>query len=234
MNLFDLESTLQEFKKKNVDLKVIKQLKAGKEAQGYLVECDRKLTFLKVYKNYALRSFKNTDVYTVGRYIKRPSHRKSVTQKNKFGKIFIQNTWVMREFYLLKKIFNKRGNIPEPFLSAHNAILMEYIGNKVTPAPKLKDVELTKKQAKECFKTVIENIRIFLDIGIVHSDLSPYNILYWKGKPYIIDFPQAIDIRNSPNRELFLKREIGNISNYFEKYLEINKKAVLQSVTKQE
>src|SRR6266498_373438 len=102
---------------------------------------------------------------------------------------------------------------------------MAFIGEKEI-APRLVDAELTEKQAREAFEQVLKDIQILLDCGVVHSDLSSYNILWWRQKPIIIDSPQAVDIRQNPNKNELLKRDLDNIINYFEKYFKINKERI--------
>lgn len=202
-----LEEALSQLRAKNIIVEVVRQLSSGKEAVVYLVSMDRKLYVLKVYKDYAIRSFKSNQVYFAGKHIGRPSERKAVAKRNKFGKNLLHRLWVKREFYLLKKLFDSGINVPEPIAMSNTAILMEYIGDEISPAPLLKNVKLSPKEAKAVYKKLIDDIDTMLENGIVHGDLSPYNVLYWQGKPYIIDFPQAVDVRNNPNWEELLERD---------------------------
>ena len=222
MQLFDIEGALSAFDQKQFKLEVYQTLKAGKEAQVLLVKHDNTLLALKVYKNHLLRSFKKTDIYMAGKYIKKQSHRRAVLQKNEFGEQYIQDTWIMREFHLLQKIYSLNATIPQPFEAVTNAILMEYIGVDDSPAPKLTDVQLDQDLAQSAFDSIMNDMKRFLQAGIVHSDLSPFNILWWNNLPYIIDFPQAVDIRTNPNSEAMLRRDIHNISTYFTKHFPVN------------
>ncbi len=230
MQLFDIDGALSALDQKQFKLSLYKTIKAGKEAQVLLVKHDKGLLALKVYKNHLLRTFKKTDIYMTGKYIKKQSHRKAVEQKNKFGKQYIQDTWVMREFHLLQKIYTIKATIPQPIAAVTNAILMEFIGSKDIPAPKLIDVQLDYDQAPFAFENIVNDMRLFLQAGIVHSDLSPFNILWWKNLPYIIDFPQAVDIRTNPNTEEMLRRDIHNISTYFTKHFPINEEDIFQQL----
>lgn len=99
---------------------------------------------------------------------------------------------------------------------------MEYIGELDTPAPRLSDARLSPEQAQKAFDAILENIRLFFQTGIVHGDLSEYNILYWNDTAYIIDFPQSIDIRTHPQVRELLDRDVRNICKYFEKYFPID------------
>jgi len=127
--------------------------------------------------------------------------------------------WVKREFYMIVKLHNAGANIPKPVAMTKNAILMEYIGDESYAAPLLKDVNLAKEEIKNVYQLILNNISIFYDIGIVHGDLSPYNILYWNEEPYIIDFPQSADIRNNPNTDELLKRDKENIEKWYKEQM---------------
>ena len=94
---------------------------------------------------------------------------------------------------------------------------MKYIGDREYPAPLLKDATLTPKQIEKYYKVIKQDIDIFWKNGIVHGDLSEYNILYWKGKIYIIDFPQSVDVRNNSNAEALLARDKKNIDSWYQK-----------------
>jgi len=212
-----LENAINQLKSKNIDLTVIKQLSLGKEATVYLVEHKGKKLALKVYKDYLKRSFQKNRDYIEGKYIRRPSERKAISRRNKFGKKLLHRMWVKREFYMLRKLFASGVNIPEPIAMTSNSILMDFIGDGDIPAPLLKDVKLEPNDAKRVYEKLRADIRTMKDNGIVHGDLSPFNILFWKGEPYIIDFPQSLDIRNNPNCEKVLQRDIKNIDRWYEK-----------------
>lgn len=213
----ELEEAISRFNSKHIELNVIKKLPSGKEAEVYLVESKTQLFALKVYKERLKRSFKNDQVYTQGKFYRRASERKAVRLNTGFGKALKQRLWIKREFYLLKKLFDAGANIPEPIEMVPNAILMKYIGDREHPAPLLKDATLTPKQIEKYYKVIKQNIDIFWKNGIVHGDLSEYNILYWKGKIYIIDFPQSVDVRNNSNAEALLARDKKNIDSWYQK-----------------
>ena len=129
--------------------------------------------------------------------------------------------WIRREFFLLKKLHEMGANVPEVYDWTPESILMEFIGDDEI-APRLIDVELTKKQAIMAFEAVLKAVKLMLECGVVHSDLSAYNILWWQDKPWIIDLPQAIDMRQNLNRTELLKRDLNNLTAYFSRYFAIN------------
>lgn len=212
-----LGSSLQQLGRKGIELHLVRRLTSGKEATVYVVTDEDNLYALKVYKDYATRAFKRNENYLAGKYVRRPSERKAMQKRSRLGKNLIHRLWIKREFYLLKKLFEAEADVPEPIYMTHNAILMEYIGNKNYPAQLLRGIRLDKTEAKKVYKNILKNIDIFYKNGIVHGDLSEYNILYANGKIYVIDFPQAVDIRNNPNAEEMLKRDIENVEKWYNK-----------------
>lgn len=206
-------SVLSEWRKKHPDLTMLSKLKSGKEADLWLVRIDSELRALKVY---ARGSLSTRGQYNAGQWISEASLRKAVRQKTKVGKNLQARLWTKREFYLLKKLREQGAIVPQALDYTSNAILMEYLGAETSPAPRLIDVRLDPAIIARVQVQIEQSIKLFLDDGIVHGDLSAYNILWWDGKPWIIDFPQAADIRRNPNwRELY-DRDIRNVRDYFE------------------
>lgn len=213
-----LEEAISQLKAKGTGVTTLKQLSSGKEATVYLVtDENKKLLALKVYKDYISRSFKNNQEYLAGKHVRAHSEKRAIQKQSRFGKELTQKLWVKREFYMLKKLYDAGISTPKPIEMTKNAILMEYIGDENTPAPRLKDTSRDKKTLEKTFRTIIENIDLMYRQGIIHGDLSPFNILFWNNKPYIIDFPQSIDIRNNPNAQEMLERDRCNIDNWYKK-----------------
>lgn len=207
-----LQKSLEELKTKKYNLNLIRIISTGKEATVYLVrENNEKLYALKVYKDYETRAFKRNQEYIAGKYIHKKSEQKAIRKNNSFGKKLSHTVWIKREYFLLRRLYELNIKIPKPIVQVSNAILMEYLGDYNNPAPKLKDVVLQKSEAKKIYTIIENNIDTMYKNGIVHGDLSPYNILYWKNVPYIIDFPQALDIRNNPNVITILERDKMNM-----------------------
>jgi RIO kinase 1 len=129
---------------------------------------------------------------------------------------------------MLKKLFDLGAKIPKPIMQIDDAILMELLGDEDSIAPRLSDVRLSAEEAQEALSEVLENVDIFWDSGIVHADLSAFNILWWQSHPYIIDFPQAVDVRTHPDAQQLLQRDLKNVIQYFRKYIEIDEKNIAQ------
>ncbi len=208
------QSVLLEWQKKYTDFKVVRKLKSGKEADAWLVSMSNTLYVLKNYKGNHMRT---RDQYNEGKWIHEASLRKAIRQKTNIGKNLQKKLWVKREYYIMKKVFAFGAAVPEVFDYTADSILMQYIGDAHHPAPRLIDVHFSDHEKKKILMIIESNLKLFLENGIIHADLSPYNILWWNNKPWIIDFPQSIDIRKNPNWEKLYNRDLENIKNYLGK-----------------
>lgn len=206
------ENIHSEWIKKYPSFKVVGKIKSGKEADVWQVIINEKSFALKIYEPQVQISTKGQ--YTEGQWLNEPSLRKAIKQKTKIGKTLQQKLWTKREYYLLKKLYEQGAIVPEAFDYTDNAILMQYLGDETGPAPRLIDIKLSDSVKSQILATIITSIKLFLNNGIVHGDLSAYNILWWDDKPWIIDFPQAVDIRHNPNWQQFYERDMQNIQSY--------------------
>ena len=136
-------------------------------------------------------------------------------RRTRFGKQFLHASWIRYELSALQNLHAAGADVPQPFASASNAILMDYIGDEYTTAPTLNTVKLSRNEADRLFERVLHNIRIMLSNEIIHGDLSAYNILYWDGEITLIDFPQVVNpYRNRSALDIFT-RDITRICDYF-------------------
>jgi RIO kinase 1 len=124
--------------------------------------------------------------------------------------------WCRREFSNLKTAFDFGINCPEPIAFYENVLVMKFIGENGIPAPRLVDLKLEKGEAEVIYKLIFEEMKKLLKAKLVHTDLSPYNILIWE-KPYLIDFSQAVTFEH-PFAKEFFERDVKNINNFFEKF----------------
>jgi RIO kinase 1 len=201
---------------------VVSHIKSGKEAAVFRAMLDGKIVAMKVYKNPEERSFQNAYEYLAGKFYKSPSARRAVAKKNKFGRKLKQKNWIKREFFMLQKFHEAGATIPRPILQIDDSIFMELLGDEGIVAPRLIDIELDQNEAATAYHSIIESMLIFWEHGIVHADLSPYNVLWWKSKPFIIDFPQSIDKRLHHDARNILDRDLKNITKYFGRYTEVD------------
>lgn len=220
--MIDIEAILQDYRKKGYELSNPQEVKSGKEATLFVVGWSGRELALKVYIDPNLRSFQATGEYTSGKYQRNPSERRSSFRKSRFGKDLLHRSWVRREFFLLEKARERGIPVPEVYECTNNSVLMEFIGDAGNSAPRLIDAELSKDRAEQALESLLKTVRMFLDLGMVHGDLSEYNILYWNETPYVIDLPQAIDIRENPNVKQFLRRDLDNLIRFFGKFISVD------------
>ena len=217
-NLTELETALQELTQKKFPVIPIRELKSGKEAKVWVVksENDDSLYALKLYHDFHARAFQTQKNYLQDRYVADGAAIKRAMRKgNEVGRQFIQDTWIMREQYFLKKLASQTKYIPQMVKAVRNGVLLEYIGDELNPAPRLSDTKISQEVWQHTADILLDLIDLFLANGIIHGDLSAFNVLWWKEKPYVIDFPQAIDIKESKRVPELLKRDIKNVLNYF-------------------
>ncbi len=206
------EAVLREWRKKYPDIEVANCLKSGKEADVWLVNIKGALYALKVYVASGLSTKAQ---YTQGQWIAEASLQKAVKQKTKVGKDLQRRLWTKREYYLLQKLRAEGAIVPEVFNFTDNAILMQYLGDERGAARRLVDIRLDGSIRSEVQAKIEVSMKLFLDNGIVHADLSAYNVLWWNDQPWVIDFPQAADIRHNPNWQELYERDLANIRSYF-------------------
>src|SRR5258708_35471728 len=175
---------------------VLYTVKSGKEATVYCCQArpsmGADLLAAKVYRPRTNRSFKTDPIYREARVIKSGQVRRAVENKTRFGREAQFAMWVNYEFEALKALYKAGADIPRPFASAENAILMEYLGDRRQAAPALQHVELSRGGARRVFDQLMGNIELWLAHNYIHADLSAYNVLYWRAKPCIIRFPQCL------------------------------------------
>jgi len=206
---------------------VIKIIKGGKEASVYLCQANptagTKLLAAKVYRPRSLRNLRKDHIYREGRaqldadgleIIDERQH-KAIKNRTTYGQKLMHTSWIEHE-YITLQILNQAGcDVPKPYASGHNAILMDFIGNEQIAAPTLNGIHLDRKEAQVLFERVLVNINLMLDKERVHGDLSAYNILYFQGEITIIDFPQAINPNQNPNAFTIFQRDMNRVCEYF-------------------
>ena len=222
----DKTDCINNWLKKYPDLKVIRDIKSGKEASLVLVVIGGVLRCLKIYNRLSM-ALKKGSPYLAGKHFRTKSIQKSVSQGNKFGAKLLKRLWVKREFYLLKKLHRLGALVPLVYDFDQNSIIMEYLGTESIAAPLIKDVVFSAESAKSAFESINKSVEIFLQCGIVHADLSEFNIIWWHDLPYIIDFPQSVDIRTNPNYQTLLVRDVRNIVLFFSQWILINGEQII-------
>lgn len=198
------------------------RLTSGKEATVYCCRAhpsiNRKFLAAKVYREHAARSIRR-GLYFEGRERNMKSRElRAVANGSEFGHQMMAGLWMFAEYEYLKLLFKHGADVPKPHAMCGRVILMDYIGNGNGPAPHLNGVDLDEETAHRYYKHVLDNVEIMLSENLVHGDLSPYNILVWKDKPWVIDMPQAVDVRFNRNAFELLRRDLANICGFFEQH----------------
>ena len=197
-------------------------ISTGKEGNVFRGETsDKKSVAVKIYR-ISTSTFKNMSGYIIG------DPRFQSIHKNHRDIIF---AWTKKEFKNLERLQKAGVRAPKPIISINNVLVMEYIGDEDRAALLLKDVTL--KDPKYIFDTLIEFIlKMYKKAKLVHGDLSAYNVLMHKNKPYIIDLGQGVLIEH-PNSDDFLKRDIHNVVNYFKKFsIQADENKIYARITK--
>lgn len=213
-----LINTIDHLRQDFEDLEYLREVKSGKEATVHLVKSQGELLALKVYKPHAVNSARGTYMHT-GQLDGRV--QRALKKRTERGKKMEKSLWTYTEYNNLNKLYESGASVPEVYGFTSAAILMQFIGDGINPAPRLSETSLTLAQAEHALDVVIENILIFYEAGVIHGDLSAYNILWFNEHPYIIDFPQALNIYHNRNAFPKLMKDLENTTRYFEAFPEL-------------
>jgi len=195
---------------------VISQLMSGKEATVFMVRCGSEIRCAKVYKEANKRSFKKAAQYQEGRKSRNSRRARAMEKGSKYGRNQQEEAWQNAEVDALYTLAEAGVRVPHPFGCFEGVLLMELITDEAGDvAPRLNDVVMSKEQAIEDHEQVIDYIVRMLCVGIVHGDLSEFNVLVDEYGPVIIDLPQAVDASANNNAKAMLMRDVANITNYY-------------------
>lgn len=224
-----LRSSLRSFYDQELIVDVLAQVKGGKEANVYRCVAHPRtgaaLLAAKVYRPRKFRNLANDRIYREGRPVLTVDGRpakptdnrivRAIGKKTPFGVQVQHTSWLMHEYVTLQRLHRAGGAVPEPFGANENAILMGYQGDARRAAPTLQEVSLGRREARALFAEVLRNVELMLQHGIIHGDLSAYNVLYWAGRVTLIDFPQVSFVQANRNAPLILQRDVRRICEYF-------------------
>ncbi|ATC93028.1 PA4780 family RIO1-like protein kinase [Pseudoalteromonas tunicata] len=198
---------------------VISQLMSGKEATVYVVRCGDAIRCAKVYKEAAQRSFKQAVQYQEGRKVRNSRRARAMEKGSKFGRKEQENAWQHHEVDALFTLAKAGVRVPEPFGCYDGVLLMELVTDENDDvAPRLNDVAMSAEQAIEDHAVMMHYIRLMLCAGIIHGDLSEFNVLVDEYGPVIIDLPQAVNASANNNAERMLLRDVRNMNLYYGQY----------------
>lgn len=195
---------------------VINRLMSGKEADIFIVRCGDQIRCAKVYKEAAKRSFKKAAQYQEGRKVRSGRRARAMEKRSSYGRKQQEEIWQNAEVDALNRLANAGVRVPETFGCIDGVLLMELITDEQGDvAPRLDDVMMPEEQAIEDHQVMMIYIMRMLCAGIVHGDLSEFNVLVDEYGPVIIDLPQAVDASANNNAESMLSRDVNNITRYY-------------------
>ena len=195
---------------------VTRQLMSGKEAMVFVVTCGGVVRCAKVYKEADKRSFRQSVDYTEGRKTKNSRQARAMQKGSKYGREAQEAAWQSAEVDALYRLANAGVRVPTPYNFYEGVLLMELVtGDDGNAAPRLNDVELSAETAREYHAFLTQQVVRMLCAGIVHGDLSEFNILVGSDGPVIIDLPQAVDAAGNNHAKDMLARDVANLANYF-------------------
>ena len=195
---------------------VTRQLMSGKEAMVFVVTCGDDVRCAKVYKEANKRSFRQSVDYTEGRKTKNSRQARAMQKGSKYGRESQEAAWQSAEVDALYRLAAAGVRVPTPYNFYEGVLLMELVtGADGNAAPRLNDVQLSNETARDYHAFLIQQVVKMLCAGIVHGDLSEFNILVGSDGPVIIDLPQAVDAAGNNHAKDMLARDVSNLANYF-------------------
>jgi RIO kinase 1 len=195
---------------------VSRQLMSGKEAIVYVVRCGDDVRCAKVYKEANQRSFHQAVAYQEGRRVKNSRQARAMEKGTRYGRKMAEEVWQNAEVDALYRLAAAGVRVPTPYVCFEGVLLMELVtGADGNAAPRLNDVPLTPELAREYHAALLRQVVLMLCAGVIHGDLSEYNILVDADGPVIIDLPQAIDAAGSSVAGAMLERDVGNLAGFF-------------------
>jgi RIO kinase 1 len=197
---------------------LISGIKTGKEASVFLGKNSDGFVAVKVYTDLRVRSFRRDELYRKGRFIGDSRIEKAIEQGSQKGLNAHQILWVQEEFRQMKHLYQHGVRVPKAIAVNGISLIMEFIGDENgNPAPRISDLKMEKEEAEEAFKQSVENLKWIVRSGRVHGDYSTFNILWHKEKAVVIDFPQVMELKNNPNANAVLTRDVHSLCKSFQK-----------------
>ena len=198
---------------------VIRQLMSGKEATVYIVRCGEEIRCAKVYKDAKQRSFRKSVSYQEGRKTKNSRQARAMGKGTRYGRQMQEEAWQSAEVDALYRLAAAGVRVPQPHICHEGVLLMDLVTDADGhPAPRLNDIELSAEEALEFHAGLLKQVVRMLCAGIIHGDLSEYNILVGSDGPVIIDLPQAVDAAGNSNAGPMLERDVANLASYFGRF----------------
>lgn len=198
---------------------VVRQLMSGKEAMVFIVRCGDELRCAKVYKEASKRSFRQAVDYTEGRKTKNSRKARAMEKGTRYGRKVQEEAWQSAEVDALYRLAAAGVRVPTPYNFHEGVLLMELVTDgEGGPAPRLNDVDFTEDEACTHHRSLMAQVVRMLCAGVVHGDLSEYNVLLGAEGPVIIDLPQAVDAAGNNHASSMLERDVGNLTAFFGRF----------------
>ena len=197
----------------------LRQLMSGKEATVYVVRCGSDIRCAKVYKDASKRSFKKAVQYREGRGVRNSRRGRAMENRSNYGRQQQEEVWQNAEMDALHLLAGAGVRVPEAYGCFDGVLLMELITDgEGAVAPRLNDVDMTEGQAIKDHAVVMKDVVRMLCAGVVHGDLSEFNVLVDDSGPVIIDLPQAVNAAGNNNAQAMLARDVNNMTAYYGRY----------------
>ena len=198
---------------------VVRQLMSGKEAKVYVVRSGTETRCAKVYKESIHRSFRQAVDYTENRTVRNSRQARAMAKGTRFGREATEAAWQSAEVDALYRLAAAGVRVPRPFNFLDGVLLMELVTDEHgEAAPRLNDVLLAPEDARVMHQTLLRELTRMLRAGVIHGDLSEFNILLAADGPVIIDLPQAVDAAGNNHAKRMLLRDVENLKNFFGRF----------------
>ena len=198
---------------------VVRQLKSGKEADVYVVRCGEETCAAKIYKEAQKRSFRQAVDYTENRKVRNSRQARAMAKRTTFGRQQQEAAWQSAEVDALYRLDAAGVRVPRPINFLEGVLLMELVADAHgDAAPRLNDLAFSAAEARQHHATLIGEVVRMLCAGVIHGDLSEFNILLAADGPVIIDLPQAVDAAGNNHAPRMLMRDVDNLRNFFGRF----------------
>ncbi|WP_457352949.1 PA4780 family RIO1-like protein kinase [Roseateles sp. P5_D6] len=195
---------------------VVRQLKSGKEADVYVVRCGDDTCAAKVYKEANKRGFRQAVDYTENRKVRNSRQARAMAKRTTFGRQQQEAAWQSAEVDALYRLAAAGVRVPRPDNFHDGVLLMELVADEFgDAAPRLNDLSFSAAEARQHHDTLIGEVVRMLCAGVIHGDLSEFNVLLAADGPVIIDLPQAVDAAGNNHAPRMLIRDVNNLRNFF-------------------
>lgn len=215
-----IPESLQSLAEEGIIEEVLRPLMSGKEAQVFLLRAGGEVRVAKVYKEAQERSFKQRAEYTEGRKVRNSRDQRAMEKRTRHGREQDEAAWRAAEVDMIYRLHAAGVRVPKPHQFIDGVLIMELVTDEEgNPAPRLGDVSLERESAVAVYEHLVREVVRMLSAGIVHGDLSDFNVLMGPDGPVIIDFPQAVNASSNQNARKLLLRDVDNLHRFVSRYV---------------